>query len=40
MRRLLIVSACLAVCLLSAEHTSAFCGFYVAKADTKLFNKA
>lgn len=40
MRRLLIVSTFLAACLLWADDTSAFCGFYVAKADTKLFNKA
>jgi hypothetical protein len=26
--------------LLSADPAAAFCGFYVAKADTKLFNKA
>jgi hypothetical protein len=28
------------VLLLSAAQVQAFCGFYVAKADTKLFNKA
>ena len=35
MKRLLIPLA-----LLAAHHAFAFCGFYVAKADTKLFNKA
>ena len=35
MKRLLIPLA-----LLAANHAFAFCGFYVAKADTKLFNKA
>lgn len=40
MRRFLIVSMSLAVCLLWADSASAFCGFYVAKADAKLFNKA
>lgn len=29
-----------AAALLSASHASAFCGFFVAKADTKLFNQA
>ena len=38
-RRLLILSTCL-VLLSSAAQVQAFCGFYVAKADTKLFNKA
>ena len=35
MKRLLLPLA-----LLAANHAFAFCGFYVAKADTKLFNKA
>ena len=35
MKRLLLPLA-----LLTANHAFAFCGFYVAKADTKLFNKA
>ncbi len=31
----------LLLCLLTAPNlASAFCGFYVAKADTKLFNRA
>lgn len=37
MRRLLLLSAVILAVPLSAE---AFCGFYVAKADTKIFNKA
>ena len=40
MKRLaLVVLAILAVCG-TAKQAAAFCGFYVAKADTKLFNKA
>lgn len=40
MRRLsLLLITCL-LCLLRPEPAQAFCGFYVAKADTKLFNKA
>jgi hypothetical protein len=40
MRRLsLLLMLCL-LCLLRSESARAFCGFYVAKADTKLFNKA
>ena len=35
MKRLLLPLA-----LLATNHAFAFCGFYVAKADTKLFNKA
>src|SRR5438105_214631 len=36
-----ICRAIIALCLLaSAPLTYAFCGFYVAKADTSLFNKA
>lgn len=37
MRRFLLLSAALLAAPLSAQ---AFCGFFVAKADTKLFNKA
>lgn len=36
MKRLLLPLAL----LLAAPHAFSFCGFYVAKADTKLFNKA
>jgi hypothetical protein len=39
MRRPLLLTLCLP-CLLWSETAHAFCGFYVAKADTKLFNKA
>jgi hypothetical protein len=38
MRLPLFAATCAA--LLAASPASAFCGFYVAKADTKLFNKA
>jgi hypothetical protein len=38
MRLRLFAATCAA--LLAASPASAFCGFYVAKADTKLFNKA
>ena len=27
-------------CCIAAPEASAFCGFYVAKADTKLYNQA
>jgi hypothetical protein len=37
--RLLLTACCLAL-LLDPAPAPAFCGFYVAKADTKLFNKA
>lgn len=37
--RLLLTACCLAL-LLDPPPAPAFCGFYVAKADTKLFNKA
>ena len=37
--RLLVPAIALAG-LLAAQQASAFCGFFVAKADTKLFNKA
>ena len=42
MARTLATSAglALALLLLSQADAQAFCGFYVAKADTKLFNKA
>ena len=39
MKRLLAVSAALAT-VLAAPRVEAFCGFYVAKADTRLFNQA
>jgi hypothetical protein len=39
-RRLLAVTAMTAGALLVPAQASAFCGFYVAKADAKLFNKA
>src|SRR5438034_11344412 len=36
-----LATAALIVCLMaSTQLVLAFCGFYVAKADTKLFNKA
>ncbi len=38
--RRLVTGAILAVTGLSAGAALAFCGFYVAKADTKLFNRA
>ncbi len=40
MRRLLLVLIPCLPFLLRPEAAAAFCGFYVAKADTKLFNKA
>src|SRR5258705_4531150 len=39
MRRMLCAAAFLSIAV-SASPGYAFCGFYVAKADTKLFNKA
>src|SRR6202158_3809742 len=36
----LVVTVTLAIVLLSARIASAFCGFYVAGADAKLFNNA
>ena len=39
MKRLIFLLA-VAVLAASAPRASAFCGFYVAKADTKLYNKA
>ena len=38
--RVLIAGAAAALLLLAAPSAAAFCGFYVAKADTDLFNKA
>jgi hypothetical protein len=40
MKRLLAVTALSAAALLAPAQAQAFCGFYVAKADAKLFNKA
>jgi hypothetical protein len=40
MRRFLTAFALLTVCLSWAEPVRAFCGFFVAKADTRLFNEA
>jgi hypothetical protein len=40
MKRLLAVTALSAAALVAPAQASAFCGFYVAKADAKLFNKA
>jgi hypothetical protein len=40
MRRPWILPAAVLAAALPAEPALAFCGFYVAKADTKLFNKA
>lgn len=37
---ILIFTAILLATAATAENTYAFCGFYVAKADTKLFNRA
>jgi hypothetical protein len=39
LRNSIWITACLASVLL-AESAAAFCGFYVAKADTKIFNRA
>src|SRR5436309_11555248 len=38
--RQLLASAFLGLLALSAQSALAFCGFYVGKADTKLFNRA
>jgi hypothetical protein len=38
-RRSIWITACVASALL-ADGAAAFCGFYVAKADTKIFNRA
>jgi hypothetical protein len=40
MRRVLFGVTCLSIAVWSSPPIFAFCGFYVAKADTKLFNKA
>src|SRR5713226_5931225 len=40
MRRLMFGVAFLSIVTSSAPTLLGFCGFYVAKADTKLFNKA
>ncbi|MCA1652388.1 MAG: DUF2330 domain-containing protein, partial [Acidobacteria bacterium] len=40
MKRFLSIAVVLAACAWSGQAVLAFCGFYVAKADTKLFNKA
>jgi hypothetical protein len=40
MRRSLICCLSFLLALPAAERAEAFCGFYVAKADTKLFNQA
>ena len=40
MRRILFATALTAILAWSTPSIVAFCGFYVAKADTKLFNQA
>jgi hypothetical protein len=40
MRRMLFAAALMSIVAASATTIRGFCGFYVAKADTKLFNKA
>jgi hypothetical protein len=40
MKRWLILASLLVPVCWSADRLSAFCGFYVAKADTRLFNQA
>jgi len=40
MKRIVLRLALLLSLLASASQAQAFCGFYVAKADTKIFNKA
>src|SRR5882672_8616116 len=40
MKRLILVAALIAGTAWHGSALLAFCGFYVAKADTKLFNKA
>lgn len=39
MKRLLLCLALLLSLSVNAQRAQAFCGFYVAKADTKIFNK-
>ena len=40
LKPLLATAVLWSTALLAANSAQAFCGFYVAKADTKLFNKA
>ncbi len=40
MKRLTLGASVLSLFLLSGDRLAAFCGFYVAKADARLFNKA
>jgi hypothetical protein len=40
MKRILLMSSAVLVALLCPERALAFCGFYVAKADSRLFNQA
>ena len=40
MRRMLFAATLVSIIAGSAPTILGFCGFYVAKADTKLFNKA
>ena len=40
MKRIVVSVAVLLTVVLTAGNASAFCGFYVAKADSKLFNQA
>ena len=40
MRRMLFALALVSIGAWSTPTVLGFCGFYVAKADTKLFNKA
>src|SRR5213596_2918046 len=40
MKRLLALTSLVVLIWWSADTLSAFCGFYVCKADTRLFNKA
>ena len=40
MKRILVIAVVIAGLAWSGQALVAFCGFYVAKADTKIFNKA
>src|SRR5437016_14657044 len=40
MRKAILFLALFPVLLIKSQPAHSFCGFYVAKADTKLFNKA
>src|SRR5207253_586858 len=40
MRKIVLSLALLTILSVKAEPAQSFCGFYVAKADTKIFNKA